>query len=254
MRDIVLDRDIENALRNAYGIPAQNEQVNIPKVDERPKVQDSPEQEKRDSTICTGTGFAICENGYILTAHHVVEKATSIYVKFQDTEWLPAAIIKKSRINDVAILKVDRNTKHFLAISDKLRQGEKIFTLGYPVPGLLGEEPKYAEGTVSSLTGIVDEASLMQISVPLQPGNSGGPLLNEKAEVVGMATSVAKVESFYKATGTLPQNVNWGVKAAFIKPLLPADCVNSELPNEKTEIDPIEIARNAVCLIKAETK
>jgi hypothetical protein len=69
-----------------------------------------------------------------------------------------------------------------------------------------------------------------------------------------MATSVARVEAFYNATGTLPQNVNWGVKAAFIQPLLPADCVNSNLLYEKADIEPIEIARNSVCLIKAEIK
>ena len=245
---VVFDQDMENELRKLYGMPIQVELAKIPKID------DSPEKDEEITIIGTGTGFAVCENGYIVTAYHVVDEASSVYVKFQDAEWLPATIIQKSLINDVAILKVDENIKYFLRISDKLRQGEKIFTLGYPAPGLLGEEPKYSDGTVSSVTGIVDEASLMQISIPLQPGNSGGPLLNENAEVVGMATRVANVDTFYNSTGTLPQNVNWGVKAAFIMPLLPEDCIASDPVDGETKIDPIEFASKAVCLIKAESR
>lgn len=252
VKEIVLDREIEIALKKAYGIPVQEEQIIAPKVDEIPLAQDSPKQEKQDSIIFTGTGFAVCENGYVATANHVVENAASLQVKFADSEWLHATVVQKSITNDIAILKVEWDTKNYLKISNKVKQGEKIFTLGFPVPGLLGEEPKYAEGVVSSLTGIVDEASLMQISVPLQPGNSGGPLLNEKAEVVGMATSVARIESFYEATGTLPQNVNWGVKATFISPLLPAECILDPASSETSEMDPVDVARNAVCLIKVE--
>ena len=199
--------------------------------------------------ISTGTGFAICQSGYIVTACHVVEDADTIQVKFPGEKWTPAQVVKKSYTNDIAILKTDTMLSNVLVLTDDMKLGQKIFTIGYPVPGLLGVEPKYAEGNISSLTGIVDEASLMQVSVPLQPGNSGGPLLNERGQVVGMATSAAKVESFYEATGTLPQNVNWAIKSSFIKPLMPQDCTTDGSP-EETDI--VELARKSVCLIKAE--
>ena len=131
-----------------------------------------------------------------------------------------------------------------------MKLGQKIFTVGYPVPGLLGVEPKYTAGNVSSLAGIRDEAAFMQVSVPLQPGNSGGPLLNEEGQVVGMATHVAGIGYFLEQTETLPQNVNWSVKGSFIKLLLPQECTNRGVP-EETDI--VELARKSVCLIKVET-
>ncbi len=250
VRDIVTDRVLENVLRKTHGLPVQKEEI-VVNPEQAPRERSAPIPTIRQPLISTGTGFAVCENGYIITANHIVEGATSISVRFQESEWVPATVVQRSSINDIAILKVDRHFQHYLIISDRVRQGERIFTLGYPVPGILGEEPKYADGTVSSLTGIVDEASLMQISVPLQPGNSGGPLLNERAEVIGMATSTAQVETFYKTTGALPQNINWGVKAAFIKPLLPADCAYEEQYNLQ-DMDIVEFARKAVCLVRVE--
>jgi S1-C subfamily serine protease len=119
------------------------------------------------------------------------------------------------------------------------------------VPELLGEAPKYSEGTVSSLTGIADEASLMQISVPLQPGNSGGPLLNEAGSVVGMTISGAGVEYFYMSTGTLPQNVNWAIKSEFILPLLPSVLSEQPAASDTTRDDVVERVKRAVCLLRA---
>lgn len=137
-----------------------------------------------------------------------------------------------------------------LVLTDDMKLGQKIFTIGYPVTDLLGVEPKYTDGSISSLTGLSDEAAFMQISVPTQPGNSGGPLMNEKGQVVGMITSGAAIEYFYNRTGTLPENINWAIKSPFIKPLIPQECPNQ---GGSKEIDAVERAKNSVCLIKAET-
>ena len=92
--------------------------------------------------------------------------------------------------------------------------------MGFPVSSVLGQEAKYTEGVVSSLSGIKGASSFLQITVPIQPGNSGGPLVNERGEVVGIITSTAAILPFIKESGTLPQNINWAVKADYLRPLI----------------------------------
>ena len=87
--------------------------------------------------------------------------------------------------------------------------------MGYPTQSILGGEPKFTEGSISALSGMGGEAAFMQISVPVQPGNSGGPLVNAEGEVVGIITATAAIELFLRTTGTLPQNVNWAVKSDY---------------------------------------
>jgi S1-C subfamily serine protease/tetratricopeptide (TPR) repeat protein len=209
------------------------------------ETENSPEHQ----SIVTGTGFSVSSDGHIVTAYHVVKGGNNIQVKFRKGEWISANVIQKSPINDVAILKVEQSTENYLHFASEVNLGQKIFTLGYPVPDLLGESPKYSDGTVSSLSGLADEASWMQVSVSLQPGNSGGPIIDENGCVVGMAASVAEVESFYNITGTLPQNVNWAVKSDFILPLLPKKYRQTCSDNFSIS-KPIDDAEKAICIVK----
>ncbi len=184
--------------------------------------------------IRTGTGFAISENGLITTAYHVIEGAKTIKVYLSKDSFISATILRSDPMNDLAILKIESSTPNFLQISPMrfVKMGDKVFTIGFPVSSLLGEESKYTEGVVSSISGIKDASSLLQITVPVQPGNSGGPLVNEKGDVVGIITSTAAILPFIKESGTLPQNINWAVKADYLKPLI-------ELP----EMEPSELNR-----------
>jgi S1-C subfamily serine protease len=101
-----------------------------------------------------------------------------------------------------------------------VKTGDRVFTIGFPVSSVLGPEPKYTEGVVSSLSGVGGASSFLQISVPIQPGNSGGPLVNERGEVVGIITSTAAILPFLEESGTLPQNVNWAVKSDYLRLLV----------------------------------
>jgi S1-C subfamily serine protease len=199
----------------------------------------------------TGTGFAITSNGFIVTAYHVVENATNIQVRFPSGRWVLAKPLKLSRTTDIAILKTDVTTSAHLYLADmtRVKQGQRVFTLGYPVPGVLGEQVKYTEGVISSLSGLQGEDSLMQITVPVQPGNSGGPLVNEAGEVVGIITSSAAITAFFRITGTLPQNVNWAVKGNYILSLLND---KPKVENRDQPPDIVEMVKSAVVLIKTE--
>jgi len=199
----------------------------------------------------SGTCFAVSAEGLILTAHHVVENAISIHVIFEGGERMNAELVGASPASDLALLKVGSPTKRFLTLapSRSARLGQRVFTVGYPATQILGSEPKYSEGTISGLSGYRGEATLLQVSVPVQPGNSGGALLNESGEVLGVITSGAAAMGFFRATGSLPQNVNWAVKSELASALFDQPVVPSELQSRDQAI---ALAREATCLIVVE--
>lgn len=183
-----------------------------------PTPTNPPAPAKKQST---GSGVFIDASGTILTAHHVVSDASSIEVVMRDGQRRTAKIESASRTLDIAVLKVDYESKSFIPLKNVVpAAGSRVFTVGFPVPGLLGQEPKVSEGIISALSGIRDDASFMQISIPIQPGNSGGPVLTERGELVGVVSSTAAVSNFLKRTGTLPQSVNWAVRASMALPLI----------------------------------
>jgi S1-C subfamily serine protease len=102
-----------------------------------------------------------------------------------------------------------------------MKMGDKVFTIGYPAHFLMGDNPKYTEGVVNATSGLQDDPTVFQVSVEIQPGNSGGPLFNEKGEVVGITSSSLDPKAAVEAFGTLPQNVNYAIKSTYISALLP---------------------------------
>lgn len=194
----------------------------------------------------TGTAFAVYNPQTLITAHHVIEGADSVSVTCHSGGSGKAEVIKVDPSNDLALLKIDFSTSGFLSVGDvDLKVGQKVFTLGYPVPEILGANVKYSEGVVSSLSGLMGAASLLQITTPIQPGNSGGPLLNEQGELVGIITSTAAVSAFMRYTGTLPQSVNWAVKSGYMKPLLSG--IDS-IP-QKVLLDVIDQTQDSLCMV-----
>jgi len=197
-----------------------------------------------------GTGFVVDPDGHIVTAHHVVEGASKIRVHFGDAVY-EARLESASSLNDIALLKIDTATPNYLSLVARgtARLGQRVFTIGFPVPSLLGVEPRFTDGTLSALVGPGDEASLLQISVPVQPGNSGGPLLNASGEVVGVVVATSALKAFFDEAGTLPQNVNWAVKSEIVESLLKEPPTRWTAESEEGAIDR---ASQAVCLVEAE--
>ncbi len=207
------------------------------------------DDQSKESGLSTGTGFFVGPNGHVLTSHHVVSGASRIMCRTVSGKVLPATLVKASPANDLALLRVDVRPTRYLgfAPAGSARAGDRVFTMGFPLIDRLGVEPKFTEGTVSALSGRGENA-LMQISIPIQPGNSGGPVLTERGHVVGVIAATEAIESFYKDTGVLPQNVNWAVKADYARPLLAP--MSSPPPRARDES--IALARDSVCLIGAE--
>jgi len=171
----------------------------------------------------TGSGFFVGAGGHILTSNHVIAGARSIYVTTSAGHRVPATVLRASAATDVALLTVAATPPSFLTLSSSrgVLSGAHVFTVGFPIASILGREPRYTEGAISALSGPAGDQTFFQISVPVQPGNSGGPLLTESGEVVGIIAASAAIAAFFRATGTLPQNLNWAVKSDYIAPLVP---------------------------------
>src|SRR6266699_252507 len=180
----------------------------------------------------TGTAFFISGNRYLLTAAHVVEGATRIVVN-HGRKNLPAKLIKTDTANDLAVLKVAlRYTLDFeiadelevdwhtpalpLAASRSVKLGDSIFTIGFPNTNLQGTEPKLTKGEISSMSGIQDDPRDFQISAPIQPGNSGGPLVDLSGNVVGMVTSRLAEVATLQASGSPAGGITYALKSSFI--------------------------------------
>jgi len=179
------------------------------------------------SDVATGTGFLFSSSDYVITSYHVVHGAKSIRVRLINGERIDATIALKDTNNDIAILKLSQSPASrqniiVLGDSSSVKTGDKVFTYGFPLVDLLGDaEPRYSEGVVNSLSGISNDPRLFQVSITIQPGNSGGPVFNEKGELIGIVTSSIDSVQTQKVFGTTPQNVNFAIKSSYIKSLLP---------------------------------
>jgi len=201
-------------------------------------------------TRSQGTCFAIDPDGGVLTASHVVKDAREIWVSFASGQREKAVIERSAIAVDITLLRLNRKLETYLPLvsTRSTTPGERVFTIGFPATQVLGLEPKFTDGSISSLSGVRGESSLMQITVPIQPGNSGGPLMNEQGEVLGVITSSAAISPFLASTGSLPQNVNWAVKSDFAMPLLGG----FDRPQvASTRDDAIKQGMSAVCYVEA---
>ena len=172
------------------------------------------------SPRANGSGFFITEDGYLLTSYHVVEEANKIVVKSKQGSF-PATLVKADRSNDIALLKATGVFHPLpLAGSHDTRLGEPVFTIGFPNTQVQGVEPKLTRGEISSLAGMQDDPRNFQISVPVQPGNSGGMLVNRHGNVVGIVRARLGDLTTLRLTGAIPQNVNYAVKSSFVSAFL----------------------------------
>jgi hypothetical protein len=164
----------------------------------------------------TGTGFLITKNGYLVTNHHVVKDSEKVRVQTA-SGFLDAVIIRTDAASDLALLKVVGTFDALPVVSSRnSRLGSTVATVGFPNVGLQGFEPKLSKGDISSLAGIQDDVKHFQISVPVQPGNSGGALVDERGNVVGVVSAQLSQKAALESSGTLAQSVNYAVKSSYL--------------------------------------
>ncbi len=176
----------------------------------------SREGVSRSRPEATGTGFFITEDGYLITNEHVAGDGASVRV-LTGAGILQAKIVKVDRANDLALLKVEGKFAALpIAASRTVKLGGTVATVGFPNIGLQGFAPKLAKGEIASLSGAQDDARYFQISVPVQPGNSGGALVDERGNVVGVVSAKLNARAALSTSGALPENVNYAVKSSYL--------------------------------------
>ncbi|WP_133407667.1 S1 family peptidase [Parashewanella tropica] len=173
-----------------------------------------------EKPFSSGTGFFINKKGQILTAAHVLEQC--LYTKVsKDGDSFIAQPIASSTLLDLAVIKGKKEAKRYLPLRKKqeLFLGEQVTNVGYPLQGLLSQSPNLTRGNVSSHGGLKGSIANFQFSAPIQPGSSGGPVVSDGGELLGIAVSSLSYKALIEE-GTLPQNVNFALNGKFIAKFL----------------------------------
>ena len=219
-------------------IPVEEEpEVATEPVEEEPEVASEPVGEEPDMAakpideseliiIGSGSGFFISSQGHIVSNAHVVGGCKKIKV-YENGKEISLNILATDTMNDVGLVKGKfKNTKYLNIKSDGAELGEDIVAFGYPLVDTLSDSVKLTKGIVSALAGPNNNFAMIQIDAALQPGNSGGPVLNMNGLVVGIATSGLSKLKMAKEQKILPENVNFAVAAPTIVKFLKANNIN----------------------------
>ncbi|MGO9062291.1 MAG: S1C family serine protease [Candidatus Binataceae bacterium] len=180
-----------------------------------------PKEARKKKGYLVGTGFFVSREGYVVSAYHVIEDAHEVKVVLRSGDILTASVKGIDEANDIALLKVARSAKPLAVVSSKnVAVGDEVFTVGYPLIDIEGQEQKTTFGHVNALSGIQDDVRFVQMDAAIQPGNSGGPLLDSRGRVVGVVAETLDPAALLKAAGTVPQNANYAVKSDYVLPLM----------------------------------
>jgi len=223
--------------------------------------QDAINAEIQKNSVSSGTGFFISSNGYIVTNNHVIDNAQNGNIKVTGINEdyhrsYKARVEVTDKQNDLAILKIvdPTFTSSIVKIPYTFKfntasVGEDCFVLGYPLISSMGKDIKLTTGIISSKTGFDGNIAQYQISAPVQPGNSGGPLFDKNGNIIGIV----------QAKHTQAENAGYAIKASYIRnlvELLPTavSFPQSNQLNGKTLPQQVELANKSVCLIIVNSK
>ena len=203
----------------------------------------------------SGTGFALSSDGYIVTNYHVIKGASNIVIRGVEGDFsktYKAKLVIEDKNNDIAILKIDDiSFKSFgiipYVISNKSYDvGTSIFCLGYPLRATMGDEVKLTNGIISSKSGFKGDITTYQITAPVQPGNSGGPLFDDKGDLMGIINA--------KHIGA--ENVSYAIKTAYLINLIDIMFSNPKLQmasllTDKSLSDQVKLIKNFTYIIES---
>jgi len=197
-----------------------------------------------------GTAFFVRPDGVLLTALHLVEGARSIVVRCPGREPAAATISNSARGQDLAVLKTSLAAPAYLSVREAraVELGDPIFTVGFPAAGAAAAASRLSDGAVSAVSGPDAETAFLQMTVPVQPGNSGGPVVTGDGSVVGVVSSITAIIPLLRAPSILPQNVSWAVKADFGRPLFAQP---PAMPSPKSRQEAIDRVTQAACQVMA---
>jgi S1-C subfamily serine protease len=210
-----------------------------------------------------GTGFVVSANGHVVTNHHVIDRCVGdIQGNLTGEAPVKLRVVSSDETNDLALLQAPGSFKEVATIKEKaVHSGDSIVAIGFPFHGLLTSDFTVTTGIVSSLSGVMNDTRFLQISAAVQPGNSGGPLLSSSGEVVGVVAAKLNALKFVRATGNIPENINFAIKTGALRDFLDNSVVPYQITEKKDDLKTADIARNArgftllvSCKAKAQTE
>ncbi len=204
----------------------------------------------------SGTGFAVFPNGIIATNYHVIEGATTINVKGVNSDFnskYRANILVTDKTNDLALIQINDGkfttfgTIPYTIKTNIVGVGENVFVLGYPLRATMGDEIKLTNGIISSRTGFQGDITSYQVSAPVQPGNSGGPLFDSQGNIIGIINA--------KHSGA--ENASYAIKSNYLMNLFellsnPPKLQTTNSLSGKSLTNQVEIIKKFIYIIEVE--
>ena len=177
-----------------------------------------------------GTGFFVSATGDIVTNSHVVKSCAEVRIPAMSTT---GRVVVADTANDLAIVRATVKSERVarIAAPDKVQQGQEIVVFGFPLDGFLPSTGNVTTGLVSALAGPGNNSSLIQITAPVQAGNSGGPVLDRHGNVTGVVVAKVDAPRIAKITGDLAQNINFAVSVATLRSFLDTNRVEYQSPS-----------------------
>jgi len=180
----------------------------------------------------SGSGFFINDSGYLVTNNHVVDGCSAMKILIEGKEY-HADVVATDNTNDIALLKTESGNKGFFKINaEDVERSERVKAIGFGFGKSYSSDIKVTAGIVSSLAGFNDNYSEFQMDAAIQSGNSGGPVINDNGDVVGISVAALNSSAVFEETGTMPQNVNYAIKASTLKQFLDANNAEYELSED----------------------
>jgi len=185
-------------------------------------------------SAASGSGFAVTSDGYVITNYHVIKGCTDVYIHDKGKSIL-STIVTFDPNNDIALLKGNFKPRNFYPLSrESTKLLTEVYVAGHPFGRDISTSVKVTRGIVSSLTGVANNFSNLQIDASLQPGNSGGPIMNDKGNVIGVAVAKLDLDTIVEDYGVVPENVNFGVKANVVINIMESENIKLPKPNLKS--------------------
>ena len=205
----------------------------LPSKRTTPKSNIIPETLPELFNVSSGTGFFISKNGHIVSNFHVIEGCSEIYLQYSGQR-IRTALVATDKVNDLALLNAEIQPRYVFGVDPlNVYPLQEIVVAGFPFGERISSSIKFTKGVVSALTGIGNNYSEMQIDAALQPGNSGGPIIDEFGNVIGVAVSKLDMKLILEDYGVIPENTNFGIKATVLRNLLDANRITYLTANKK---------------------
>jgi S1-C subfamily serine protease len=201
-------------------------------------------------SVLTGSGIVITTNGLILTNEHVVRQCDSLQIVLDSNRTVKATLRNADPARDLALLAAEAS----FPLAAPVRQdgaprlGETVAVIGYPLVNVLSAQPNVSFGNVNSTVGVKGNPAQMQIDVPIQQGNSGGPVLDAAGNVIGIVVSKLNALRLAKSTGDLPQNINFAIRGDVVRSFLEAQQVDFTASSASLKLENTEIANRGTAV------